>query len=421
MNAAVRRIAAPRPLSGEMAGPKPLNWSRGLKLAGSIGLIAVGGYAVLANTTAITTSNAVVSAYGVTLRTPIEGGLSGSRLHVGQTVAAGQVLASVHNGLVDARTLADFEAQLQRARANGQALEVQIAALEAMQHRLAARSTAFISATMARLEGSADEARSTLAAAVLRRDLAAATLQRRQRLNSTGYTSAADLDKAQSEYDIAARDADARRGGVKVVDAKLAAARQGIVADDNASDTSYSQQRVDEIAIKLVGLRRERTTSEAEVAQAAINVAREKARVEGLASSALVSPLTGIIWKLNASEGEHIGAGENVAQIVDCKAAFIMASVPQDRVPEIEIGSEVEYRLSGDGEKRFGRVVSVVGDESDAERNLVAAPFVTRGAPAAIIRIAIDTSGPQCALGRTARVVIASSGSGLSRFFNPLR
>lgn len=421
MNAPVRKITAARAIAGAVHDAKPFNWSRGLKLMSAIGLIGIGGYAVFSNTASIATSNAVVTAYGTTLRTPIEGGLSGAGLRVGQPVSQGQMLASVSNKLVDARALSDMEVQLQKARANSAAISSQIEQLDTMRRDLLARSAQYVTATLARLDGSELETRNLLAAAVLKRDLAETTLKRRRSLSVTGYTSAADLDKSQSEFDIAARETDARTGTLKTIEAKIAAARLGIVADENSSDSAYSKQRADEISIRLSELRREQATTRAEVDQAQLNVAREKARVAELATSVLVSPQSGIIWKLNASDGERISAGESVAQVVDCNAAFLMASVPQDRVPEIEIGNEVEYRLSGDGQKHLGRVVSVAGDESESERNLVAAPFVTRGAPAAIVRIAVESDGSQCLVGRTARVVITSSGSVLSRFFGLAR
>ena len=132
----------------------------------------------------------------------------------------------------------------------------------------------------------------------------------------------------------------------------------------------------------------------------------------------MVAPNSGIIWKLNASSGERIGAGDTVAQIVDCDAAFIIAEVPQNRVPNIEVGSEAEFRLSGDSVKRHGRVLSVTGDATGGDHNLAAIPFDQKGLTATV-RIEMGSSTGECFVGRTARVVLPSSGSGLfSRLLN---
>src|SRR5262249_46104151 len=162
---------------------------------------------------------------------------------------------------------------------------------------------------------------------------------------------------------------EAQRGNLVALTAQLSAARNGIVADNNGTDAPYSQQRADDVAMRVGELRREQQALDAEIAQSELSAAKERMRAEKLATSYLNAPTTGMIWKVSATSGERVGAGENVAQIVDCGAAFIMASVPQDRVPDIEIGSEVEYRLSGDLQKRVGHVVSVTGDESGSERN----------------------------------------------------
>ena len=127
-----------------------------------------------------------------------------------------------------------------------------------------------------------------------------------------------------------------------------------------------------------------------------------------------------MIWKVNASDGERIGVGDSVAQIVDCDAAFIIASVPQKWVPDIEIGSEAEYRLSGEDQKRQGRVISVTGDANGDDRNLAAIPFTQKNVASATVRIALDDRKGECLVGRTARVLLPSSGHGIAHLLNRL-
>jgi hypothetical protein len=92
--------------------------------------------------------------------------------------------------------------------------------------------------------------------------------------------------------------------------------------------------------------------------------------------------------------------------------------VPQDRVPDIELGSTAEFRLSGDNFKRYGRVLSVTGDATGGDRNLAAIPFDQKGFNATV-RIEMARSGDECFVGRTARVVLQSYGVGiLSRILN---
>lgn len=421
MNASVRKIADARPVAVELPPQaRPINWSRLVKLSASVAALLVGAYAVASNSASVTSNNAVVTAYTLTLRTPIDGTLSGDQLVVGRQVSKGNHIAVVDNPLVDQHALADFRIQLEKARATSAAITQELSNLEVLRFELLARSEAFISATVARLEGLLVESQGKLDGALIKRDLAKTTLGRRQNLNGSGYSSAADLDKAQTDFDVADKDVQSYRGTVASIAAQLEAARKGIVADNNSSDAPYSQQRADEIAIRSGELRRQQLALKAEIAQTEINVERENERVAKLRETSIVAPASGMVWKLNTSSGERIATGESVAQIVDCGAAFILASIPQDRVPEIEIGSQVEYRLSGDTDRHAGRVVSVTGNESDREANLAAMPFVTRGQPAAIVRIAVDTSGGTCLIGRTARVVMPTTSLDVTRFFQRL-
>src|SRR5579863_5921127 len=141
-----------------------LPWARILKMGGAAAVLAIGVYAVIADHIAIATDNAVVSAYSVALRTPIDGVVSGAPLRIGDRVSRGATLAEGSNNRVDDQRLVDLREHLTRARVLLSAVTVQESALEAMQADLDLRSQAYIQASVARLEGSVAEAESTLAA-----------------------------------------------------------------------------------------------------------------------------------------------------------------------------------------------------------------------------------------------------------------
>ena len=420
MNAAVRKIVAARPVGVEVALSRSINWSRALKLTGSLGLLATGCYAITSSISTVTSSNAVVTAYTVALRTPIDGSISASNLRIGQRVEEGSLLATIGNPLVDQKPLSEFQIRLEKAEATSKAIAAEISSLLTFHSELEARSAAFVSATVARLEGLYAETQAKLAAANLNQKLAGLTLQRRHALEETGHASIADLDKAQSDFEVALQEVAVQQGALAALGAQLSAARNGIVADNNGTDAPYSKQRADEIAMRIGELRREQQAVDAEIERTELGVKEERSHIDKLAKSNLNAPMTGMVWKVSATSGERVGVGDNVAQIVDCGSAFLMASIPQDRVPDIEVGSEVEYRLSGDTQKRIGQVVSVTGDVAESERNLAAVPLVSAGSPTAIVRVGIEKEASQCLVGRTARVVFPSASRGLSELFSRL-
>jgi multidrug resistance efflux pump len=412
------RARAAAILGRPAAAGMDLPWSRIAKIGGAVSVLAIGAYAVMADQFAIATDNAVVSAYSVSLRTPIDGVVGGSPLRVGQRVDQGTTLVEVSNNRVDDRHLAELRQHLTQAQAHLAAIAVETRALQAMGGELEARSLAYMEASRARLAGSVDEAENVLGGLGDRKDQAERSLTRRVSLAVTGYASGADLDKAKSEFDIASHDVLAQQGKLAALRAQLEAVKNGVVSEPGSNDVAYSRQRADEILVRLADLRQQDATARADIEETAGRLKSEEARVDRLSIASMAAPTSGMIWKLKATAGERIGAGETIAQIVDCKAAFVIANVPQNRVPDIDIGSQAEFRLSGDNLKRFGRVQSVTGDATDGDNNLAALPFEQKGATATV-RIAMDPSEGECFVGRTARVVLPSSGPGIvSRLFS---
>jgi multidrug resistance efflux pump len=387
-------------------------WSRIAKLAGASAVLALGAYAVIADQMAIATDNAVVSAYSIALRAPIDGVIEAAPRRVGDPVSADVLLATINNTLVDDQRLVDLREQLSQSRSRLEANAVMRASLAAMRLDLQARSEAYMKASAARLQGAVTEAQNTLAAAKARRDEEQKVLARRSILAQGGAGSAADLEKAQSEFEATSAEAEAQQGRVDSLVAQLTAIDQGVVSEPGSNDVAYSRQRADEIAIRLAELDHESALTRADIEETSARLASEQKRVEKLRTAPMIAPKSGVIWKLAASNGERVAAGETVAQIVDCNSAFLIARVPQNQVPYIGVNDEAEFRLSGDDTKRHGHVLTITGDTTDGDRNLAAVPFVEKGATATV-RIAMDPIDGQCLVGRTARVLIPWNGPGL--------
>jgi multidrug resistance efflux pump len=413
MSAVTERRAGAVALPGQAVGVSiQLPWSRIVKFGGAIAVLALGAYAVISDQIAIATDNAVVSAYSIALRTPIDGVVGASPLRVGDRVNRDALLAEVSNNRVDNQRLVDLREHLTEARARLAATTSMKASLETIRTDLQERSEAYMKASASRLAGTAAEAQNALAALYTHREQAKRNLDRRSTLAQSGTASAADLDKARSEFEIVSAEAEAQRGRLESVFAQLAAVNNGVVSEPGSNDVAYSRQRADEVAIRLAELDQQRALTFADIEETSARLASEQARIDKLQSASMIAPSSGMVWRLGASAGERVGVGETIAQIVDCDSAFIIARVPQNRVPEIEVGSEAEFRLSGDELKRHGRVLTVTGDATAGDRNLAAVPFDEKGSTATV-RIAMDAIDGQCFVGRTARVLLPSKGRGL--------
>ncbi len=411
--------AAVGPIPQGLSLPIQVPWTRLAKIGGAAAVLAIGAYAVLSDQFAIVSDNAVVSAYTISLRTPIDGLVGGRPMKIGDLVRRSSLVATVTNDRVDDQHLVDLRAHLARARAELAAVSAEMEGLKSLSAILKQRADEYKAASTARLRGSVTEALDLLVALNYRRDEAKQTLDRSSSLAERGFASTADLDRAKANFGSLFSQAAAQSGRLASLEAQLTAIKSGIVTEPGSTDVAYSQQREDEIAIRLQDLMQQRQFIVSDVNETATRLAEEEAQVAKLRTATTLAPTSGMIWKVSASPGERINAGEPIAEVVDCAAAFIIADVPQTRVPDIEVGSKAEFLISGETAKRYGQVVSVTSDATDGDRNLAAIPFEERGATATV-RIQID-GDKGCFVGRRARVVLPSDGPGLlTRLINYL-
>ena len=389
------------------------NPTRILKVGLAVVAVATGCYAILAQQGFIASENAVVSAYVIALRTPIEGYVSGERAVIGQEVTQGAVLATVTNPRVDDQHLQDLRDRLQRLELDRAAILRERDALRAMLADLRQRAETYRDALVARLSGQATATRMSLVADLAQREQARRDYARKAALVQSGAASLAELDRTRYAFERLDGEAQAQAGQLAAVQAQLDAAARGVTTDPGANDVAYSTQRADEVRIRLAELDRELDNNGADSEVARSLQASEAQRIALLHAATMSAPSTGMLWKVGASHGERLSTGDMTAELVDCRAAFLVATIPQNAYSHIALGSQARFRLAGETNERTGRVLSVTGDTSlIGDRNLAAVP-ATEHKPSAIVRIEVPASrnsAADCLVGRQARVLLPSAG-----------
>jgi multidrug resistance efflux pump len=226
----------------------------------------------------------------------------------------------------------------------------------------------------------------------------------------------ADFERRQSESEIAKFEQTAAEAEVAELQTELDAAGKGILAEPGVSgDVPYSQQRIDEIKLRLADLHATRANLVLRAGQTAADVTRQLKHSELMRSSAIIAPVTGTVWRLESTNGEHIGNGDTLTEIVDSSHPFLLISIPQDRVPDIQLGAQVKFKLSGEAQQRTGTVVSIAGITGDDEnRRFAAIPLPHSTKRMAAVRVRFDDMQSSDSLvGRTARAVISATGRNL--------
>jgi multidrug resistance efflux pump len=408
---------ATKPASGKVAASASrFRVGRAIKIGLASALLIGAAGALVVGQSRVTTDNAVVSAYVLSVRSPIQGQVSGLQLRVGDTVQGTDLLGRVVNDRVSDEHLVDLRSEVVRNKAERAALESQRQALTTLRATLVVRSDEYRAAQTAYAAASSNEAEAQLVGGALRLDLARRAMARKVALGHFGDAPVADVDTATIEARTAEADVTSRAAHLAYLRARQAAVAQGLYLDAGGNDVSYSTQRIDEIDLRLADVNRTSAELAAKAAATDIRLAAEEHRFETLSRADLELLASGMVWKLGASNGERIGIGDTLAQVIDCGAAFIVAAIPQRQFSAVEVGSIAQFRLSGETTDRTGRVLSVTGDSSVAiDRNLAATP-VADPATTAVVRVEVPPSGNNgaaCLVGRTARVLLPRAGDGM--------
>jgi multidrug resistance efflux pump len=386
---------------------------RSVKIALASIVALAGMYAVLVQQRVVTSDEAIVSAYVSAVRTPIEGNVSGIALKVGSRVGQGAVLGHVENPRAYDQALENLSLRQEEDRGAMGALGGQISELLQQRSELESRAHAHKTAVCVRLERLLSQAAALLDAKRVAAEHAGVELERSRNLRDAGAVTEADFERRQSESKIAKSEQAAAEAEIAGLQAELDAAGKGTLAEPGVSaDVPYSQQRIDEISLRLAELHATRANLAFRADHIAADVTRQIRHSELMRSSAIIAPVTGTVWRLQSNDGEHIATGDTLAEIVDSSHPFLLISIPQDRVPDIQLGAKVKFKLSGETEQRTGTVISIAGITGDDEnRRFAAIPLPNSTKRMAAVRVQFDDlQSSDRLVGRTARAVISANG-----------
>jgi len=388
---------------------------RALKISAAVTILGIGVVALYSRQGHVASNNAVVSTELVSVRAPIDGIVSGRVGGVGAKVVRGETIATISDPWFDDQRLTDLRATVQRVERQKQNAVEDKAALLTFKAMLEDRVTTHTKANAERLRGLVAEAEKASAALVARQNQAQIDVDRQAPLQSSGVVSRAEFQRKLSLLEAARQDTAAQQGRLASLRAEAEAAAAGILSSHGGIDVSYSAQRTDQIAIEVTNLTRLVADLGAEADTTAARLADEERRVARLREARLVAPVSGMVWRQGASDGERIAKGDTAVELVDCAEPVLLVAVPQDRFADIEIGATARYRLSGELVERKGKVASIMGQPDDRRDAHYAARPVSEPIATIVAQVTMPvegSSGESCLIGRTARVLLPTAGGG---------
>jgi multidrug resistance efflux pump len=329
------------------------------RISVGVALIGLGAATVLPRMIHPVSSEAMLNAELVTVRTPVEGRLEGTDISIGDRVAAGQVIGRVRSFRPDSgrrdQTALDLAAQRRLALA----LAEEVEGLQDFERLLSRESEDYRRATLDKLAFAETEAKAKLRAAEAAHQHAQSQVAVRiglldKNIVAPPYVEAAEAVEHASRAALDATQAEAQRAS-----AEHEAARCGTYLGDGANNVPYSRQRLDEVRLKLLARRSDVANAEARTSELAAQLTTEETELARLSEAAVTVPTDGVVWQRLAAEGEGLRGGDPVIGIVDCRALFLTAVLPKRFFSALKAGDRASARLLGEGEALPAIVQSV--------------------------------------------------------------
>lgn len=204
-----------------------------------------------------------------------------------------------------------LQSKLRAADRHHTAIARQIKSLEAARATLKKRMENYRQGTIAHLAAQLREAEALHNIFKARLSQSGDALERQQRLKTKGYASQANFDAAAASSTIAHNDVAASAARIDRIRVELEAAKKGVFIGDGRDDVPYSQQRDDEIMLRLVDL-----NAQAQSTQMAINdLAQQVASAGGrpVTVAGAIRTTTGVAtvaWDTNRKPAATVTADE---------------------------------------------------------------------------------------------------------------
>ncbi|WP_338823187.1 HlyD family efflux transporter periplasmic adaptor subunit [Bradyrhizobium septentrionale] len=397
--------SAPHPEAPAGSG----RWVRRLLKVGiGLALVAIFGWLPLKAVLQTSSVEAVVNARIVTLRSPIDGTVSAKPQSSTQlsVVHEGDTILHVVNARGDRVRLDDLRRQMSRMENERPSLAAKLAAAETSQQDLARQAAQFRDGRILQLEARIAEIQTAIEAAAARREEATAAVERASSLIKSGSVSTVEMARLTREQAIAHQTEIGAQRRLDAAKVELTAARNGTYLGDSYNDRPSSVQREEEMRQRVNDLRADLVHSDAEIDWLTHEIASEQLHYINRAEADIKAPVAGRIWEMMTSPGEDVRAGQPLLKLLDCSGAVVTANVTEGVYNRLRLGEQASFEPNDGSASIKGEIVNLTG-ASGAPANLAINPDALNKEPyrVTVSMPELDTTGKECAVGRTGRVV----------------
>jgi multidrug resistance efflux pump len=397
----------------------------------SIGFIGAGLWGVSPSLTVTPSIDSVVNAEVTVVRSVTEGRIEGGPPAVGAHVRTGELIARVVNERQDRSFLGELATERASLVQRIEALLRQKYELEETSSTLEFRVETYRQNVAKDLEHRIAEARSSVAAIEATLSLARKNKERRAVLAERDLVSRADFDVVRFEVDRLVAERSAAESRVRSLETHLAAMAKGAFLSDGQNDVPYSQQRLDEIGIRMSDIVARHSEYAIRVDEISRQIDVENDRLKATRMVTHQAPVGGIVWKRFVKPGNDVVIGTELAEVADCSSVFLDATFDENLYGDLAVGQRAKVRFLGE-DRRFDAIVRAIrGSGAVTEDRLLAARTKPRGSGEFQVILNFDSQALGgdndnfCLIGRKAEIVFpkkfaTEGGRHLSRFVTAL-
>ncbi|MGB0212281.1 hypothetical protein [Algiphilus sp.] len=372
-------------------------------------LIALACLAFIRNIVLVNVQDAFVNAYLSTVRSPIPGEVRTTLPAPGTRVAKDHVVA-IRNARPDDTILIETSERLARVSAELGAARSQFESLSGSRAEFAQWGERFREARARYLADRRDQIASRLAAQREEAENARRELRRLENLDL--YVPERQLDAARTRMEISTRQARALEAESAQLETERKALADQIQIADTFSERTYSDQQVQETALRMSlltaeidSLGRQQASLREAVDAARDQVARERAAEVRVADA--------VVWQ-RVPTGTHVPRGGELGAIAPCADVVVTATLDRRAFQRIQVGDTATVRMrteGGDSVEAGARVITLTGAAMENVLGM-AIPFgraTLEDAYGAVLRLdAPETL--DCAIGHPVRVRFGDGG-----------
>ena len=386
--------------------------ARGLKLFAGVGAVGFGMWAMAGSFASSDGAPAVVSGQTAIIRAVQDGYTSLDALRRGSTVDRGEAIGTLQLSPTGDNNSNKYMTLVQ-TRGHVDAIEAEIATLQAQIRDLQVRTDKNRVARIDELNSKLAEANASLGAAQAKEAAANTVLERQQKLYSIGYTVKLSVEAADRTADAAKLDRTAAEKQIATLQVQLSAARDGTFLQDAYNDAAYSQQRADQLRLRVADLQAESQQQNQLLKLLEGDAQQTNASDRSSASNPsvpILSPASGIVWSVTNS-GQYVRAGDEIARVIDCSQLSANATVSAREYAAVRDGDRALFRQEDQEQPWKGTVAWAGVPESNDSASIPAmlAPGPNNSQYRIIVALDDVSNAKNCPAGKFGRVIFEST------------